>query len=434
MNAQRTSRRSSPLHLVTGPAAVALLLSAAPAEAGWKPPVPGSTAAAGAAAAGVGYSLRKNLGELIEQFRGVFGASIEEDDEAVYRLAAETDGFSGKLVGDSHPVLKGVSYSIDFSRAAAAGFKEKLRSAQRKIERLAGKAGETVLNARAALAINKNERRWYESESGILDTRPLPAVRVRVPSSTPVSGAAAAPVHAEDDALPLWGERGTNPVGEYALRCGGEYGISRYTVFYSEWKRLMEKYPGDCPPDDPYQREWSAVLNEGGAPDPWAPEQEEQPGENPLPVDLEPGSYNQEDDTRYEEAVPDYRTELAALEGRRRAEDERQQFEREQAAEEARLREQAKARAEAERERLEYQRKAAERERRELERELAAARSSQHLRDSINQGVQMMNQQLRALQELRAKQVGADVGAGVNPASGEPCCKMTPYGRICCNE
>ena len=399
MNAQRTSRRSSPLHLVTGPAAVALLLSAAPAEAGWKPPVPGSTAAAGAAAAGVGYSLRKNLGELIEQFGGVFGASIEEDDEAVYRLAAETDRFSGKLVGDSHPVLKGVSYSIDFSRAAAAGFKEKLRSAQRKIERLAGKAGETVLDARAALAINKNERRWYESQSGILDTRPLPEVRVRVPPSTPVSSAAAAPVQ-DDDIFP-WRERGSNPVGEYALRCGGEYGISRYTVFYSHWKRLMEEHSGECPTDNSYDNEWNAVLNEGAEPDPWAPEQEEQLEEDTLPAYLKAGSYNQEDDSRYEEAVTDYRTELAALERRRRAEEERQRLEREQAAEQARLREQAEVRAEAERQRREYQRKAAERERRELEAELAASRSSQHLRDSINQGVQMMNQQLQELQELR---------------------------------
>ena len=193
MNVKRESRRTSPLHLAILPAAVAFLLSAAPAEAGWKPPSPGTTVVAGAAAAGVGYSLRKNLGELIEQFGGVFGASIEEDDEAVYRFSAETDKFSGKLVGDSHPVLKGVSYSIDASRAAVAGFKEKLRSAQRKIGRLVGKAGETVLDARAALAINKNERRWYESESGILDTKPLPAVRVPVPSSTPVSGARRCP-------------------------------------------------------------------------------------------------------------------------------------------------------------------------------------------------------------------------------------------------
>ena len=372
-----------------------------PRRAGWKPPAPGSTAAAGAAAAGVGYSLRKNLGELIEQFGGVLGANIEEDAEVVYWLAGETDKFSGKLVGDSHPVLKGVSYSIDASRAAVAGFKEKLRSAQRKIGRLVGKAGETVLDARAALAINKNERRWYESESGILDTRPLPAVRVPVPSSTPVSGAAAAPVRAKDDALPLWGERGTNPVGEYALRCGGEYGISRYTVFYSHWKRLMEEHSGECPTDNSYDNEWNAVLNESAEPDPWAPEQEEQLEEGTFPVYLKAGSYNQEDDIRYEEAVPDYRTELAALERRRRADEERQRIEREQATEEERLREQAEARAEAERERLEYQRKAAERERRELERELAAARSSQHLRDSINQGVQMMNQQLQELQELR---------------------------------
>ena len=320
-------------------------------------------------------------------------------------MAAETDRFSGKLVRDSNWVLKGLSSSVEASRDTATRIRRKLQSARRKIGRFVSRAGETVLDARAALAIDKNERRWYESESGILDTRPLPAVRVPVPSGTLVSGAAAAPVQ-DDDFLP-WRERGTNPVGDYAVRCGGVYGVSRYGVYYSEWKRLMERYSGDCPPDDASQREWSAVLNEFDAPDPWAPEQEEPPGENALPVDVEPGSYNQEDDTGYEDSVADYRTELAALEGRRRAEKERQRLERERAAEEARIREQEEARARAERERLEYQRKAAERERRELERELAAARSSQFLRDSINQGVQRMNQALQELQELRAKQRGS---------------------------
>ena len=412
MNAKRKSCRSSPLHLVTGPAAVAFLLTVASAEAGWKPPAPGPTAVAGAAAAGVGYSLRKNQGELVEQAGEVLSASMEGDTKEVERLVAETDRFSGKLVVDSHPVLRGLSWFVNTPRDAATRLREKLRSAQRKIGRLVGKAGETVLDARAALAINKNERRWYESESGILDTKPLPAVRVFVPSGTPVSGAAAAPVQ-DDDFLP-WRERGTNPAGEYALRCRGVYGVGRYSVFYSEWKRLMEKYSGDCPPDDASQREWSAVLNEGDAPDPWAPEQEEQPAENPLPVEPDPGSYNPEDDTRYDEAVADYRTEFAALEGWRRAEEERRRLERERAAEEARLREQAEARAEAERERLEYQRKAAERERRELEGELAAARSSQFLRDSINQGVQRLNQQVEILKAIRAGQ-----GGGVRYYDGE---------------
>ena len=418
MNAKRKSCRRSPLHIVTGPAAVALLLSAVAAEAGWKPPAPGPTAAAVAAAAGIGYSLRKNQGELVEQAGRAVSASMEGDTKEVERLVAETDRFSGKLVVDSHPVLRGLSWFANTPRDAATRLREKLRSAQRKIGRLVSRAGETVLDARAALAVDRTERRWYESESGILDTRPLPAVRVPVPSGTPVSGAAAAPV--QDDDFLSWRERGTNPVGDYALRCGGKYGVSRYSVYYSEWQRLMERYSGDCPPDDPSQREWSAVLNEGDAPDPWAPEQEEQPAENPLPVEPDPGSYNQEDDTGYEDSVADYRTELAALEGRRRAEEERQRLERERAAEEARIREQEEARSRAERERLEYQRKAAERERRELERELAAARNSQFLRDSINQGVQRMNQTLQELQELRAGK-----GGGVRYYDGE--CKR-PIG------
>lgn len=405
MNANRKkSLGRSPLQLLTLPAAVALLLTAAPAESGWKPPSPGTTAAAGGVAAGVGYSLRKNLGELIQTAGDAVGASMEGDTEEVERLVAESDRFSGKLVVDSHPVLSGLSRAADAPRAAVVGLKEKLRSVQRRIRRLVTRAGETALDARAALAIDRTERRWYESESGILDTRPLPPVRVPPPSGASVSALAAAPVQ-DDDLLP-WGERGTNPVGEYALRCRGVYGVGRYSVFYSEWKRLMERYSGDCSPDDPSQREWSAVLNEDGASDPWAPEQKEQPGENTWPTDPEPGSYNQEDDTGYEDSVADYRTELAALERRRRAEEESQRLEREQAAEEARIREQEEARAKAERERQEYQRKAAERERREFERELAAARNSQYLRDSINQGVQMLNQQVEMLKAIRAGQGG----------------------------
>ena len=343
MNAKRENRRSSPLHLAALPAAVAVLLTAAPAEAGWRPSSPGTTAVAGGAAAGVGYSLRKNVGELVEQFGEVLGASMEGDAGEVARLAAETDRFSGRLVRDSNWVLKGLSQSVDASRDAATRLRGKLQSAQRKIGRFVSRAGETVLDARAALAIDGTERPWYESESGILDTRPLPAVRVPAPSGVRVSAAAAAP--AQDDDFMPWGERGTNPVGEYALRCRGVYGVSRYSVFFSEWKRLMEKHSGDCPPDDTSQREWSAVLNEGGAADPWAPEQEEQPRENTWPVDREPDSYHQEDGTGYEDSVADYRTEFAALEQRRRAEEERQRIERERTAEEARIREREEARA-----------------------------------------------------------------------------------------
>lgn len=278
MNVKRKSRRCSPLHLVTLSAAVAFLLTAAPAGAGWKPSAAGATAVVGGAlAVGVGSSLRKNQGELVQTAGEAVGASMEGDAGMVERLVAEADRFSEKVVVDSNPVLRGLSRAVDAPRAAVAGLKEKLRSAQRRIRRLVTRAGETVLDARAALAIDRTERRWYESESGILDTRPLPVARVPAPSGVPVS-AAAAPV--QDDDLSPWGERGTNPVGEYALRCRGVYGVDRYSVYYSEWKRLMEEYSGDCPPDDPSQREWSAVLNEGGAQDPWAPEQKEQPGEN----------------------------------------------------------------------------------------------------------------------------------------------------------
>ena len=206
-------------------------------------------------------------------------------------------------------------------------------------------------------------------------------------------------------------ERGSNPVGDYALRCGGVAGVSRYSVFHAHWKRLMETYSGECPAGDSSHSEWSAVLNESGEADPWAQDREELPMEDSLPPDRETALYDQEDDVGHEDGGADYRAELAALE-RRRADAER-------AAGEAKRREQALAEAERRRqEAQEYQRRAAERERRELEEagefeeELAASRRRQQfLRDTINQGIQGLNQQLEMLQAIRAGQ-GGSVGSG----------------------
>ena len=149
MNARCTSRMSRILHRTAAlPVAVACLLITAPAEAGWKPPSPGATAAGGAVAVGVAFSLRRNLGESADQFGEVLGAALRGDTEEVKRLSAKFDKLPGEIVRDSFPVLKGVSHAVDTSRAAAARLKEKARAAERRIRRLVGNV--RTLRARSA--------------------------------------------------------------------------------------------------------------------------------------------------------------------------------------------------------------------------------------------------------------------------------------------
>ena len=228
--------------------------------------------------------------------------------------------------------------------------------------RLVGKVGRIAADGRIALAPDEDERQWYESDTGILANEPLPVVNL--PNRPQTLGQGDTDLSKDENAFLDWRPRGSNPVGEYALRCGGEYGISRYTVFYSHWKRLMEEHSGECPTDNSYDNEWNAVLNEGAEPDPWAPEQEELVVDS-SPVGQESASHYQQDKSDDDETVPDYRAALDVLE-RQEAEAERRK--QEQAAQEARRRTETLAKAQREEQkRLEYQRKAAERERRELQ-------------------------------------------------------------------
>ena len=393
--------------MVAAPALAGHILTTAPAQAGWKPSYGGATAGV-TAAAGLGYSLKKNLREGLQKVSRLLSASVNDDSKEVERISRELGKLPTKIALDAFPVLAAGSWALEASRAAAEKFRKKLRTVRQKIGRFLG-------DPRSALSMDKDERRWYESKGGILARQPLPAVKVSHGLDTPGHGNTAS-VAEEDGNSPDWGAQRSNPVGEYALRCGGAHDVSRYSVHYAHWKRLMEEHSRDCPADDPNQSEWSEVLNESDEADPWAPDEDELAMDR-VQID-EGGRYLVEEESGEVGYTLDYQEALADLE-RRQEEAERQRREGDLAAEEARRRKEVEALADAKRRRQEareYQRKAAERERRELEEELAASRrSEQAFQDSVNQGIQMINQQLEILQKVRRGQAPASGYGGTLP-------------------
>ena len=395
--------------MVVAPAIAGHILTTAPAQAGWKPGYGGAVAGV-TAAAGLGYSLKKNLRELLQKLDRVLIANVNEDSEEVERISREVDKQTIKFGLDAFPVLAAGSRALEASRSAAEKLSKKLTTVRQKIGRFLG-------DPRSALSVDDDERRWSESKGGILARKPLPAVKVSHGLDTPGHGNTAS-VAEEDDNSPDWGAQRSDPVGEYALRCGGAHDVSPHSVHYVHWKRLMEEHSGDCPVEDPNRSEWSEVLNESDEEDPWASD------EDKLAVDRvqidEGGRYLVEEESGEVGHTLDYQEALADLE-RRQEEAERQRRERDLAAEETRRRKEVEALVVAERRRQEareYQRRAAERERRELEEELAASRrNDQFFHDSVNQSIQMINQQLEVLQKVRRGQAPAAGHGGTGSCS-----------------
>ena len=415
---EKYRRRISHL-CVTAPVAVTFLLVAAPAESDWKPSF-GVTAASAVAVLSVSHILKKTLGDSIELAKQTGNAVTKGDDEEVRRLSGELDNLPGKIIWDASLPRKAISRIANKSRSTAETLKKRLRSAERKIVRLVGKVGRIAADGRIALAPDEDERQWYESDTGILANEPLPVVNL--PNRPQTLGQGDTDLSKDENAFLDWRPRGSNPVGEYALRCEGVSEVSRYTALYPHFKSLMERYSGACPPDDPYHSEWTTVLDEGNEADPWAPEQEELVVDS-SPVGHESASHYQQDKSDDDETVPDYRAALDVLE-RQEAEAERRK--QEQAAQEARRRTETLAKAQREEQkRLEYQRKAAERERRELqaqrEREserLASQRRSQSFQNSINQSIQMLNQSVQMLKDAREERRPRKSGCGTGYSQG----------------
>ena len=146
------------------PAAVVLLLCAAPAGAGWLD--------RGVGVAGAGHSLKETMKENLDILGKSLGAAIEGDGATVSEFAGEIEKTPGKLIRQAFPVL-------DTPHALA----EKLESAKRKIgrftgrvkERLTGAGATLVADARAALAIDREGEDGGWSDAALLEGEPLPA-------------------------------------------------------------------------------------------------------------------------------------------------------------------------------------------------------------------------------------------------------------------
>ena len=257
--------RSGVLFLVATAATAGFLLAPPAVEAGWKPKYT-VAATGGIAASGLAYSLNKNWRDLLDRAGKLLDASIDGDSREVDRNFEDIRKHRIGFGMDAFPVLSAVSKTVEGSRAAGEQIKKRLSSITRRV-------GEFLDDPRAALSVGEDERQWYESESGVLDRTPLPAVGVAHPSDSR-ERLAADRWEDDDTASTDWDSQGSNPVGEYALRCGNVYGIGRYSVFYAHWKRLMEKHSGDCPDGEASDARWSAVLEETSDKDPWAPDED----------------------------------------------------------------------------------------------------------------------------------------------------------------
>lgn len=166
--------------------AAVLLLPAAPADAG----LLGRSIGVG----GVGHSLKKNLGRLIDRAGEMADASMDGDSRRAQKIWEDVKKTPARIIKDAFPV---------FGIAAAA--KDRLKSAENKIKSFVGKASEAVsgagsgaggrvrslvTDARAALAVSDKERNLYGARTGILGTKPLPAASTA--STSPASTAKAA--------------------------------------------------------------------------------------------------------------------------------------------------------------------------------------------------------------------------------------------------
>ena len=143
---------------------IAVMLAAGPAEA--------NMLARGTGVGGVAHSLKKNLGDLADQLGEMTDAVIEGDDERAGQVWQEVRKAPGKIVRDAVPVFK-----------AGAETAERLEAAKRKVRRFAGRAGDAVVDARAALAAGKGTK-------AILDGEALSIPRLRrSASAAPVAAA-----------------------------------------------------------------------------------------------------------------------------------------------------------------------------------------------------------------------------------------------------
>ena len=141
-------------------AAALALLVAMPAEAGqWL--------ARGSAVLGVGYALKRNLGDGVDLMGEAFEAAIKGDVKRVREIGNEIEALPGRLVRDAFPVLGLAGKARD--AAAAAG--RKLKSAVRGLPRLGADAvGAASASKERLRSVALKVRRYYgDDEEGEAD-------------------------------------------------------------------------------------------------------------------------------------------------------------------------------------------------------------------------------------------------------------------------
>ena len=193
MTSRPTTHRRAAVRLAAAPLAAALLLGATPAGADWMPKPSGATVAGGIAVAGVGWSLKKNLGEAGDQIGEMVSAAIRGDTAEVGRLSGDLMKLPVDIAVDAFPVLTVGAGALDAVGGAGEKVRRRLEAAKRRVGQLAGAAGETVADARVALAVDEDDRRWYESAVKVLDRSRLAAVTVPRTRHAPDPGTRADP-------------------------------------------------------------------------------------------------------------------------------------------------------------------------------------------------------------------------------------------------
>ena len=125
----------------------------------------GSLLARGLVAGGVAYGGSKSQGELLDVLKSTFSAFVDGDEEKVEAGAEEAARVVVKGALESNLVIAVGLAVADRARIAKERVKGFFRGASEKVT--------------AALAIDGDERAWYERETKVLDSQPLSAVKPR---------------------------------------------------------------------------------------------------------------------------------------------------------------------------------------------------------------------------------------------------------------
>ena len=199
MSGKRVQRRGTARSVTVGVALLALVL-VAPVEANWL--------ARGSGVLGVGYSLKRNLGEGIDLMGEALDAAMHGDAERMREISEEIEALPGRLIRDAFPVFKLGAAVRDATAAAGerlksaagriprlrsetlgamASSRKRLRSVPLKVRRYYGDAGEGGADPRMALAIDEEERALFAADVTI----PGEEVLAAVPASTATGDGAA---------------------------------------------------------------------------------------------------------------------------------------------------------------------------------------------------------------------------------------------------